>query len=102
MTVNRERMMIWAEYANINLEYDTLDEAIERLQEHRKQIDGEARFELRSHAYEDDSYLALMVKRLETDAEMAKRIAQQERFFADREKRERAEYERLAKKFGKA
>lgn len=102
MTVNRDRKMIEVEYTSIDLEYDTLDEAIERLQKYRKDVGGDARFIIRQHAYSDNAYLALMTTRPETDAEMAKRIAGEERWAARREQQERETFERLAKKFDKA
>lgn len=102
MTVNRERKMIEVEYTSIDFEYNTLDEAIERLQKYRAELGGDAWFIIRQHAYSDNAYLALMTTRPETDAEMAKRIAGEELQTALREQQERETFERLAKKFGKA
>ena len=101
MTVNRERKMIEVEYTSIDFEYNTLDEAIERLQKYREELGGDARFDTRHYSYNDDTYLAIMTKRPETDAEMAKRIAQEEHYAAQQEERDRQDYERLQKKFGK-
>jgi len=102
MIVNRERKMIEVEYTSIDFEYNTLDEAIKRLQKYRKNVGGDAQFAIRQHKYSDNTYLALMIKRLETDAEMAKRIANEEQMAARTEKQERADYIRLAKKYGKS
>lgn len=102
MAVNRERKMIEVEYASIDFEYNTLDEAIKRLQTYRKDVGGDARFAIRQYEYSDNTYLALMTTRPETDAEMAKRIAGEERWAAQREQQERETFERLAKKYGKA
>lgn len=102
MAVNRERKMIEDEYTSIDFEYNTLDEAINRLQKYRKELGGDARFSIRQHEYSDNTYLALITTRPETDAEMAKRIANEERWAAQREQQERETFERLAKKFGKA
>ena len=101
MTVNRERKMIEVEYTSIDFEYNTLDEAIERLQKYREELGGDACFDTRHYSYNDDTYLAIMTKRPETDAEMAKRIAQEEHYAAQQEERDRQDYERLQKKFGK-
>lgn len=101
MTVNRERMMVWSEYEVVNLEYDTLDEAIERFQRYRDVVGGSARFEQRQEAYSDDSYLALVVSKPETDAQMRARIDREEFYATQQEERDRREFERLSKKFGK-
>lgn len=101
MAVNRNRKMIEVEYTSINFEYNTLDEAIERLQKYREELGGNATFDTRQYDYSENTYLALMTKRLETDAEMAKRIAHEEHYENLREKHEYEEFERLAKKFGK-
>ena len=102
MAVDRARKMIEVEYTSINFKYNTLDEAIERLQKYREEVGGDARFDTRQYDYSDGTYLALMTKRPETDAEMTKRITQEEHYENLREKREREEFERLAKKFGKS
>ena len=101
MTVNRERMMVWSEYEVVNLEYDTLDEAIERFQRYRDAVGGSARFEQRCEPYSDDSYLALVVSKPETDAQMRARIGREEFYATQQEERDRREFERLSKKFGK-
>jgi hypothetical protein len=101
MAVNRERKMVEDEYTSIDFEYNTLDEAIKRLQTYRKDVGGDARFAIRQYEYSDNTYLALMTTRPETDAEMAKRIAGEERWAALREQQEREDFERLAKKYGK-
>ena len=102
MAVNRERKMIEVEYTSIDFEYNTLDEVIKRLQTYRKDVSGDAWFAIREYKYSDNTYLALMTTRPETDAEMAKRIAGEEQMAARTEKQERADYIRLAKKYGKA
>lgn len=101
MSVNRERKMVEDEYTSIDFEYNTLDEAIRRLQTYRQELGGDARFSIRQYEYSDNTYLALMTTRPETDAEMDKRIANEERWAAQREQQERDTFERLAKKFGK-
>ena len=102
MAVNRERKMVEDEYTSRDFGDNTLDEAIRRLQTYRKELGGDARFAIREYEYSDNTYLALMKTRPETDAEMAKRIANEERWAAQREQQERDTFERLAKKYGKA
>ena len=97
MIVNRDRKMTEVEYAYIDFEYNTIDEAIERMQKYREELGGDAWFSISS----DNTCLALMIKRPETDAEMAKRIAQEEYYTANIEDAERKEFERLTKKFSK-
>lgn len=101
MTVNRDRMMIAVEHAKINLDYDTLDEVLTRLQKYREEIGGDAFFETRFYSYSDDTYMALMTTRPETDAEMAQRIEIEKYAAAKTEDAERKEFERLTKKFSK-
>lgn len=101
MSVNRVRKMIEVEYTSIDFEYNTLDEAIKRLQDYRKDVGGDARFAIRQYDYSDNTYLALMTIRPETDLEMKRRISREELNETVREVRERQEFERLAKKFGK-
>jgi len=100
MAVNRERKMILKEATEIYLESDTLDEAIARLERLRESYGGEA--VIRTVNSFGDDYLALMVEQPETDAEMAERIAGEERWAARREQQERETFERLAKKYGKS
>ena len=97
MIVNRDRKMTEVEYTYIDFEYNTIDEAIERMQKYREELGGDAWFSISS----DNTCLALMIKRPETDAEMAKRIAQEEYYAANIEDAERKEFERLTKKFSK-
>lgn len=101
MSVNRDRKMIAVEHAQINLDYDTLDDVLTRLQKYREEVSGDAFFETRYYSYSADTYMALMTTRPETDAEMAQRIAIEEYAAAKTEDAERQEFERLSKKFGK-
>jgi hypothetical protein len=84
MTVNRERKLVWHEKTSIDFEYDTLDEAIAKLQSHREDYGGDARIEERHHEYSDGTYLAIMVNEPETDREMTTRIALLEQYAAQR------------------
>ena len=101
MAVDRNRKLVWHEKISIDFEYDTLDEAIAKLQSHRADYGGDARIEEHPRTYSDGTYLAIMVNEPETDREMTKRIAQEEHYAAQQEERDRQDYERLQKKFGK-
>ena len=48
----------------------------------------------------DDTYISVKTKRAETDEEMAARIANEEIWEANRDERDRKEFERLKAKFG--
>lgn len=101
MAVDRNRKLVWHEKISIDFEYDSLDEAIAKLQSHRADYGGDARIEERHHEYSDGTYLAIMVNEPETDREMTNRIAREEHHATIREERDRQEFERLQKKFGK-
>lgn len=100
MAVNRERQKVWREKVTLDLNYDTLDQAIKTLKGHRDEYGGDARIELRDYAYEDRQYLAVMVQEDETDREMLRRIQQEEQHEAWQAERDRKEFERLKAKFG--
>lgn len=100
MTVNRNRMKVWREVTSLDLEYETLVDAITTLERYRAQYGDACRIQKQDYAYDDGFYYAVMCERDETDAEMAKRIAQEEKWDAERTARERAEFERLKVKFG--
>ena len=102
MTVNRERKLVWHEKTSIDFEYDTLDEAIANLQRYREDYGGDARIDERHHEYSDGTYLAIMVCEPETDRELTDRITREEHHATIRAERDRHEFERLKKKFGKA
>ena len=101
MAVDRNRKLVWHQKTSIDFEYDTLDKAIANLQRYREDYGGAARIEGRHHEYSDGTYLAIMVNEPETDVEMTLRIAREERSAAIQEERDRQDYERLQKKFGK-
>jgi len=100
MTVDRDRKMVWHEKTELYLSYNTIDEAIAMLEGIKASYGGSARIEKRQHRYDDGEYLAVDVEEPETDAEMARRIAQEEAHEARMAERDRSEFERLKKKFG--
>lgn len=100
MAVDRNRKLVPKEKTSIYLEHNTLDEAIALLERLRESYGGKARI-LKRREW-DDEYLALMAEEPETDLEMKRRISREELNKTVREERERQDFERLAKKFGKA
>lgn len=81
--------------------YVTVDDAIKSLERIRDEHPGktlELRYE--SEPYSDDKSFSVYERRPETDEEMATRQAREDRQKKDMEARERAELERLQKKFG--
>lgn len=83
-----------------NLEGHPISDLIRQLQEIEREYGPTAYFETRCVPYEDDVYTALIVPTLETDEEYAERIARENSRLRRIEEYERAEYERLAAKFG--
>lgn len=100
MTVNRERKMVNTRVDYLDLYHDMYHDT---LADARKQIDhliaqyGEtAQIQPYREDYDDTDRLGVFVDRIETDEQMAKRIAQEERM----EDLERYRYEQLKAKFG--
>lgn len=90
-----------AGFSTSDLDYVSLDDAIETLQRIRDDYTGK-KLQVR-HEYEpysDYKRFNIYEKRLETDAEMASRQAKEAQHRLAQEDRERAELERLQKKFG--
>ncbi len=100
MTVNRERQKVWAEVVQVDLNYLTLAEAVTKLTGYRAQFGATAEIRKRSYEYGDGEYWAVMQERDETDREMTKRIALEERWEAERAEQDRRDFERLKAKFG--
>jgi len=101
MAVNRERKTISAYTGSgVDLEYDTLKAAAERIQELISLYGEDAQIRMRGEDYSDREYLAVYQNRLETDKEMACRIQEEEDWEARQAKRDAEEYERLIAKFG--
>jgi outer membrane protein TolC len=100
MTVNRERKKIWQEATVLDLEYDSLSESIAKLERYRVLFGDATRIQKQDYEYGDGTYLALMVERDETDAEMNKRIALEERWEAEQAERDLRDFERLKAKLG--
>ena len=100
MTVNRERAKVWREVTSLDLEYDSLSEAIANLERYRGLYGDACRIQKRDYEYGDGEYWAIMQERDETDAELTKRIAQEEKWEAEQAERDRRDFERLKAKLG--
>jgi len=101
MAVNRERKTISAYTGSgVDLEYDTLKAAAERIQELIRLYGEDAQIIKRGADYSDRVYLAVYQNRLETDKEMVCRIQEEEDWEALQTRREAEDYARLKAKFG--
>jgi len=100
MTVNRERKKVWREVASVYMDYTSLDDVIAELQAYRDQYGAHTRMQKMHYEYDDGYYYAVMYEGDETDAEMTKRIAQEEKWAAEQKVRDLAELERLKEQYG--
>lgn len=100
--VNRERKIIEYAAISVDIEYGTIGSAIEELQRLAVNFGEDARIDWYEPPYTDNRYLYVYAKRPETDEEMQSRILQEERWEKMQETRDRAEFDRLQKKFGNA
>lgn len=100
MTVNRERGKVWREITSLYLNYESLDSVISELQSYRDEYGANTRIEKMGSYGSDEYYYAVMYERDETDDEMAKRIAREEQWEADRIENDRRTFERLKAEFG--
>lgn len=100
MTVNRERAKVWREVTSLDLDYDSLGDVITTLERYRAEYGDATSIQKREYDYEDGYYWAVMQERDETDAEMLKRIAQEQKWEAEQAERDRRDYERLKVKLG--
>lgn len=100
--VNYERGMRSRNKATVYLEGDTLAKGIAYLQELAEQYGMDATLGLTCEQYSDSDkeYLRVFTQEPETDAEMAKRIADEEEWSRRDDERDAADYKRLQEKFG--
>ena len=100
--VDRSRKIVNAYTgADLDLEYLTLKDASARIQELIARYGEDANIKMRSEPYSDSEYLGIYAARAETDQEMARRIAQEEKWAKEQEERDRRDFERLSAKFNK-
>jgi len=82
-------------------DYLTVDDAIEYLQRFKTNHPGKNLvFKVEGVQFQDYEVYALYERRLETDEEMAIRQERQRQAEVEREARDRAQYEALARRFG--
>lgn len=101
MPVNRNRGTKKEDVASFNPEYSTLLEVKKQVENWIERYGPNATFAWVQEPYSDYRSLVLQIDRPETDLEMRNRIANEESWEEAREEREKKEYERLQKKFGK-
>lgn len=100
MTVNRERKKVWREVTSVYMDYTSLDDVIAELQSYRDEYGERTRMQKMHYEYNDGYYYAVMYEGDETDAEMTKRIAQEEKWAAEQKVRDLAQLEYLKKQYG--
>ncbi len=100
MTVNRERGKVWREITSVYMDYSSLDDVIAELQSYRDEYGERTRMQKMGSYGSDEYYYAVMYERDETDAEMTKRIAQEEKWAAEQKVRDLAQLEYLKKQYG--
>lgn len=99
--VNRERKTVRKRVATVDVNYVTLGTLLKDVQDAIGQWGENAFVEEYQHSYSDDSsYGGIFSDVLETDEEMATRIADEERWADAQEKRDQKDYARLKAKFG--
>ena len=101
--VNRERKMIRVEQTSADLDGLTLSKAILALKELVCLYGADATLEEVTDGDSDSDRTSLMVFVMEpeTDAQMSRRIGLEKKYEAAQESRDREDFERLQKKFGK-
>lgn len=100
MTVNYERKKVKREVATLDIDYSTVAEAIRELQSVAEYAGNDALIERSQYDYGDGEYWAITAMFDETDEQMRKRIAEEERWEAEQAERDRRDFERLKAKFG--
>lgn len=99
--VDRSRKFAFKRVSELELSYTTLGDLLDEV---RRMIDfygADARVDTYQNDYEETIYHGGIFARVEeTDAEMAKRIGQEERWEKYREEQDAKEFARLKAKFG--
>ena len=102
MTVNRERKMVSKEQTSLSINYSSLGSIRNEVQRCIELYGENATVYMRGEAYSDSDkeYPYVYMDVPETDAEMAKRILQEEGWEKTRLENDKANYERLSKIYG--
>lgn len=99
--VNYERKKVWKEQTTLFIENENLGGAAKIIVELIARYGSDAKISNYAEPYSDKEYLHVMTEEFETDAQMAKRIANEEKWAKDKEERDKAEFARLQAKFAK-
>jgi hypothetical protein len=97
---NREKVSVDGENIDDFEDYISLKEVKKEVDRLIEMYGEDSRIQRDQRAYSEDTYLYVQSSRLETDDEMAYRIAKEEQRAQQRLDQERAEFERLKAKFG--
>lgn len=100
MTVDRNKKLVDTEVATISPRWLTLEQLQKTIQELIESYGPDAMIQEYQYDYSDDKYLAVTVKRPESDRDYAKRIEAEERWEKQQQIRDEQEYQRLKAKFG--
>lgn len=98
--VNRNRMMRETAMENADFDGYTLQQVADRIAALIAEYGPTASIGKHTYEYDEGEYLYVFKEIPETDEQMNERIANEERWFAGDEERERREFERLQAKFG--
>lgn len=99
--VNYTRIMKAREQSTLYLDGYTLEDAVAELERMIAMYSKDAMLNLRQepYSYSDKEYLAVYTSEPETDEEMTKRIAIEEKYAKMDEDRDAADFKRLSEKF---
>ena len=100
--VDRSRKNVIVPMESVDIEYTTLKGAAEVIASLIARYGEAANIDYYEPPYDDCRYLYVFAPRPETDAEMKNRIKDEERMEAAIAVRDRQEFERLSKLFGKS
>jgi hypothetical protein len=100
--VNRERKMVSKEMESFSIDYSTLEDILAQTKRMIKSYGKDAKIFMRCERYSDSDkeYPYVYMDVPETDAEMTKRIADEEEWARRDDERDAAEFKRLQAKFG--
>lgn len=100
MAVNRERKLVDTEVSTLDVNYRTLRDILNEIQDLISSYGADAEIRKCQYDYDAGEYLAVMAKRLEDDSAYSTRIAYEEEWEQRQNARDAIEYERLKAKFG--
>jgi hypothetical protein len=101
MAVNRERKMVGSEVATLNLNYSSLGSALDEIKDLIESHGKDAMIQECESRWDPGKYLAVIEQVPEDDAQYNRRIKLEEQMEEILARREKEEYARLKKKFGR-